>query len=123
MAVRDLTDALLMDMLRRNERPVLAEFWSPGCSACREAAPQFEQAAKDLGADVECVRLNVDANGHMASRLGVKVTPTFVLLCRNEVIAQVVGTTNATILRNTVRDALRRRCRGARNGHEIDGYA
>lgn len=124
MPVRDVTDAILMDLLRHGDRMVMAEFWSPGCAACKEMVPHFEEAAHDLADEVEFVRVNTDANGHMASKLGVKATPTFVLLRRSDTLAEIVGLTNATVLRNTIRSVLRRKGRGRskRINYEMDGY-
>jgi thioredoxin-like negative regulator of GroEL len=124
MPVRDISDSILMDMLKRSDKLVVVEFWSPGCSACKEVAPHFEEAARDLANEVECVRVNTDVNGNMATKLEVKGTPTFVLLCRNDVLAEIVGFANATMLRNTIRDVLRHKahCRTKRVNYEIDGY-
>jgi thioredoxin-like negative regulator of GroEL len=124
MPIRDVTDAILMDMLRRSDRMVVAEFWSPGCSVCKEVAPHFEEAARDLADEVDCVRVNTDANGHMASKLGVTGTPTFVFLCRSDTLGEIVGFANATALRNTVRDVLRHKahCRTKHINYEMDGY-
>ncbi|MFA5312319.1 MAG: thioredoxin domain-containing protein [Methanomassiliicoccales archaeon] len=123
--IRDVTEALFNDMMKRSEKLIIVEFWSPGCSVCRDVAPAYEEASNDLSNDVIFLRVNTDANSQMAVKYGVTGTPTFTLFCREGKIMDIVGMTSATMLRNSIKDAIKYKvsCKGRkRPGFEIDGY-
>lgn len=123
--IRDVTEALFNDMIKRSDKIIVVEFWSPSCSVCRDVAPAYEQASNDLSNEATFLRVNTDANGQMAAKYGVTGTPTFSLFCREGKITDIVGLTSATMLRNTIKDAIKYKvaCKGKkRPGFEIDGY-
>ena len=70
----------------------------------------------------------VDAQVHidMALQYGVVGTPTFKLFCRDKFLGEIVGETNATVLRNTIKDMIRHQVpcstRVPRMTFELDGY-
>lgn len=122
--IRDVTEALFNDMLKRTEKVIVVEFWSPSCSVCHEVAPIYQQVADEMESEAQFVRVNTDANAQMARRNGVTGTPTFAIFCRQGVVGQVIGMTSVTMLRNTIRDAIKYKvgCPGKKVGYEMDGY-
>lgn len=123
--IRDVTDALFIDMLKRGEKVIVVEFWSPSCSVCREVAPIYEEVAGELEKEASFVRINTDANTKIAIQNGVTGTPTFMIFCREGAVGQIVGMTSGTMLRNTIRDAIRYKvsCPGKKKvNYEMDGY-
>jgi len=123
--IRDVTEALFNDMLKRTDRLIIVEFWSPGCSVCAQVAPAYEEVSKDASLDVAFLRVNTDANAQMARKYGVQGTPTFSIFCRDGKVTDIVGLTSATALRNTIKDVIRHNisCKGrSKIGFEIDGY-
>lgn len=123
--IRDVTDALFNDLMKRTDKMVVVEFWAPSCSVCREVAPAYEQVSKEMEAEAHFLRINTDANARVAQRYGVKGTPTFVLFCREGKMAEIVGMTSATLLRNTIRDTIKYNatCPGKKRiSYEMDGY-
>jgi thioredoxin len=123
--IRDINEALFNDMMKRTDKVVVVEFWSPGCSVCKDVAPAYEQVAQEMEEEATFVRINTDGNVQMAQRLGVSGTPTFMFFCRQGKLGEVVGFTSATLLRNTIRDSMRYNpiCPGKKRLHyEMDGY-
>mgnify|MGYP000232475231 CR=1 FL=1 len=53
--IRDINEALFNDMMKRTDKVVVVEFWSPSCSVCKEVAPAYEQVAQEL--EQEAVRV------------------------------------------------------------------
>jgi len=72
----DVTAAELEDLLRREERLVLVEFWTRGCEPCRELRRRLRQLA-ERHADV-CIVVAVDADEQpeAVDRHAVRVFPT-----------------------------------------------
>lgn len=123
--IKDVSDELFLDLLRKEKRFIVLEFWSPGCSVCREVEPEIAKARKDLGPDTLFMRINTDHNTQLASRYQVTGTPTFVYFCKGEKVGGAIGYINATVLRNTVNDLIRHSASCPSNkrvSYEMDGY-
>ena len=77
-----------------SEKPVLVEFWHQKCPACQEMEPVVERLPDKLGDEAKLVRLNVlesKENRVLAIKLGVRSTPTFMILCSGRPIGSLVG--------------------------------
>jgi thioredoxin 1 len=123
--IRDVSDELFLDLLRKEKRFIVLEFWSPGCSVCKEVEPELTKAQSDLGSDVLFMRVNTDHNSALATRYQVSGTPTFVFFCKGQKVGGTIGYVNATVLRNTVKDLMRYAAScppGKRPSYEMDGY-
>jgi thioredoxin 1 len=122
--IRDVTEALFNDMLKKSDKVIVVEFWSPGCSVCRDVAPIYLQVSDEMQKEANFVRINTDANTQMAVRNGVTGTPTFMIFCRDGKVGEIIGMTSQTMLRNTIRDAIKYKvsCPGKKISYEMDGY-
>jgi len=76
--VIDLSDASFDAVVNGSELPVLVDFWAPWCGPCRQMAPQFAQAAKQLKGQVLLVKVNSDENPRLSQRFGIRSIPTLV---------------------------------------------
>jgi thioredoxin 1 len=123
--IRDVTEALFNDVLKRADKLVVVEFWSPGCSICKDVSSAYEEVSKEMAMNATFLRVNTDANSRMAAKYGVQGTPTFTMFCREGKVAEIIGRTSATMLRNTIKDTIRYKVlkKGRKKvGSEIDGY-
>ena len=71
--------------------PVVVDFWAAWCGPCRMVAPELEKLAEAHGGAVKVVKVDVDANGAVASRYGIQGIPTIALFRDGQQIAQSVG--------------------------------
>ncbi|HUT27697.1 MAG TPA: thioredoxin family protein [Methanomassiliicoccales archaeon] len=123
--IRDVSDELFSDLLRKEKKFIVLEFWSPGCSVCKDVEPELVKAKKDLGADTMFMRVNTDHNNKLATKYHVTGTPTFLFFCKGQKVGGTIGYVNATVLRNTVKDLIRHSIScppGKRPSYEMDGY-
>ena len=78
----ELTDANFDAVTGRTELPVVVDFWAAWCGPCRQMAPQFEQAARQLKGRALLVKVDSDANPQTAARFAIRSIPTLVKLDR-----------------------------------------
>ena len=76
----ELNDRSFDAFVRQTTLPVLVDFWAPWCGPCRQMAPQFEAAARQLKGRALLVKVNSDDSPAAASRFAIRSIPTLVRL-------------------------------------------
>ena len=73
-----------------SEKPVLLDFWAPGCGPCRLVSPIVDEIAAERG-DIKVGKVNVDEQPELAAQFGVMSIPTLVVMKGGKVVNQIVG--------------------------------
>ncbi len=81
--------------LTKGNLPLLVDLWAPWCGPCRQMAPQFEMAARKLEPAVRLLKLNVDEEPALSSRLSVQSIPTLMLFAGGRAVARQSGLMSA----------------------------
>lgn len=75
-----LDDSNFDTFVRQTTLPVLVDFWAPWCGPCRQMAPQFEAAARQLKGRAVLVKVDSDESPQTAARFAIRSIPTLVRL-------------------------------------------
>ena len=89
MAIEITTDNF-EEVVLKNEKPVLVDFWASWCGPCKMLAPVVEEFA-DEQADVVVGKINVDEHPLLASKYGIMTIPTLMLFKNGEMVNKSIG--------------------------------
>jgi thioredoxin 1 len=84
-----VTDETFAAEVLASGEPVIVDFWAPWCKPCDAIEPHLRSLAEERG--VRLVRMDIDENLAVPSRLGVLALPTVMLFVGGEARATVYG--------------------------------
>ena len=91
MALVHFTDQNFDELVLKNEKPVLVDFYADWCGPCRMVSPIIEELAKQYEGKISVGKVDVDANPQVAGKYGVMSIPTVVLFNKGEEVQRQVG--------------------------------
>ena len=90
-----LDEAAFDRHIARNDIPVLVDFWAPWCGPCRQMAPAFEQAAKQLEPRFRLAKVNTEEAQALGARFNIRSIPTLALFSAGREVARQAGAMGA----------------------------
>jgi thioredoxin 1 len=69
----------------------LVDFWAEWCGPCKQLLPTIEAITKELAGVVKVMKMNIDENPEIPSKLGIRSIPTLMLFKDGKHIDTKVG--------------------------------
>ena len=89
--IKEATDATFEEMVLKNEKPVVVDFWATWCGPCKMVAPILDEIADEQVGKIRIAKLNVDDNPDVARRFGVMSIPTMIVFKDGQPDKRLVG--------------------------------
>ena len=77
--------------VNRNDIPVLVDFWAPCCGPCKEMAPAYNLAARQLEPAMRVLKVDTEQAQELATRYNIRSIPTLALFKGGREIARQAG--------------------------------
>jgi thioredoxin 1 len=119
--VKHVDDTSFQDVVLKNERPVVVDFWAPWCGPCKMMAPVLEELHHEYGGQIDFVKLNTDENYDSATQYGIQSIPTLVIFQGGREVHRLVGFAPKPQLKRQIDRALNIHEGHGTQGHEHQG--
>jgi thioredoxin 1 len=85
---------------------VLMDFMAEWCGPCKIQDPILEDLKKKFEGRVDFKKIDVDKDGEIANKYGIRAVPTLVIEKNGSVLKKYVGVTSKSILEKDLEKAL-----------------
>ena len=79
------------DELMAAGKPVVVDLWAEWCGPCRMVGPIIEELAEEYKDQVIIGKCDVDENGDLPGRFGIRNIPTVLFFKNGELVDKQVG--------------------------------
>ncbi|WP_267433872.1 thioredoxin [Sphingomonas sp. GM_Shp_1] len=90
--MRNATEQDFDEIVMKNDKPVLVDFWAPWCAPCRALAPALDELAEEYAGEMEIVKVDIEANPALAQRFEVRGIPLLMVVKDGAETARTFGT-------------------------------
>ena len=89
--IKHTTDATFEADVLKSGTPVLVDYWAEWCGPCKMIAPMLDETAQEMDGRLQIVKMNVDENGEIPAKFGIRGIPTLMLFKDGQLAATKVG--------------------------------
>lgn len=75
----------------RSEKPTLVDFYATWCGPCKAMMPVLKDVSKKMSGKAKVIKIDIDKNQKLASKLNIKSVPTLVIYKEGKIVWRQAG--------------------------------
>ena len=87
----EFTEENFESLAIKSDKLVMVDFWAEWCGPCRMIGPHVDELAREYDGKALVGKVNVDLQGGIAARFGVRNIPTIIFLKNGVLVDKIVG--------------------------------
>ena len=92
--VKNISEFDFQEVVLKNKKTVLVDFYAVWCSPCRMQAPILDELASELNDKITVCKVNVDEAERLAITYGINSIPALLIFKDGKVVEKSVGLTS-----------------------------
>jgi thioredoxin len=86
-----ITDAQFEELIKKEGKPILVDFWAAWCGPCRRLAPTIDELAKEYSGKAVIAKLDTQKNAVTPRKFNIRGIPTVMIFQNGELKETLVG--------------------------------
>ncbi|MDD3630386.1 MAG: thioredoxin [Bacteroidales bacterium] len=102
----NLSDSNFDEIINNSHVPVVVDFWAEWCGPCKMIGQVLDELNNDYGDKILIGKVNVDEQGSLAMKYGIRNIPTLLFFKNGQLIDKQVGSVPRKVLEEKLKSIL-----------------